>query len=248
MMVDVHCHLTDMVFQDKLDEIINEAKKIGVRVFVSSGLGLKDSLKVLEISDYKSIYPSIGIMPYELKDYVEVIELIEKNSDKIVAVGEVGLDYHISTTVDRRLQEKIFIEFINLAKRLNLPIVVHSRSAGRYALELLFKYNAEKVIMHAFDGSASYAVDGARKGYYFSIPPSIARSQQKQKLVKRLSLENILLESDAPALSPIPGEVNKPSNIKISVEWVSRLKNISTVKVEEITTENALEVLKIKLI
>ncbi|MEM2016568.1 MAG: TatD family hydrolase [Nitrososphaerota archaeon] len=248
MLVDVHCHLTDKVFQDKLDEIVSEAKKIGVRALVSSGLGLIDSLKVLEISDYRNIFPSIGVMPYELEGYEEVIELIEKNSDKIVAVGEVGLDYHIYTAVDRRLQEKVFIEFINLAERLDLPIIVHSRSAGRYALEILFKHNAEKVIMHAFDGSASHAIEGVRKGYYFSIPPSIVRSQQKQKLVKRLPIENLLLESDAPALSPVLGEVNKPSNIKISIEWISRLKNISTGKVEEVTTENALKILKINLI
>lgn len=247
-MIDVHCHLTDDVFQDKLDEIVDEAKKIGVKIIISSGLGIRDSLKVLEISDYKTIYPSIGIMPYEVEGYEEVIELVRKNSGKIVAVGEVGLDYHISTTVDRKLQEKVFGEFIELAEELNLPIIVHSRSAGRYALEILFKHNAEKVVMHAFDGSASYALEGAKNGYYFSIPPSIARSQQKQKLVRKLPLENLLLESDAPALSPIPGEVNKPSNIKISVEWISRLKNVSIDKVEEITTENALEIFKIQLI
>ncbi|MCL7401529.1 MAG: TatD family hydrolase [Thaumarchaeota archaeon] len=248
MMIDVHCHLTDNVFQDRLDEIINEAKKVGVQAFISSSLGFKDSIKLLELSDYKTIYPSIGLMPYQLEDYEEVVELIEKNSDKIIAIGEVGLDYHPSINVDKNIQEKIFAEFIELARRLNLPLIVHSRSAGKYALQILFKHNAERTIMHAFDGSASHAEEAVKKGYYFSIPPSIARSQQKQKIVKRIPLENLLLESDAPALSPVPGEINKPSNIRISAEWISKLKSLSIDKVEEKTTENAQLIFKIKII
>jgi len=247
-MIDVHCHLTDSVFQDRLSQIINEAKNVGVQAFISSSLGFKDSIKLLELSDYKTIYPSIGLMPYELEDYEKVVELIEKSSDKITAIGEVGLDYHPSINVDRNLQEKIFVEFIELARRLSLPLIVHSRSAGKYALQILFKHNAEKTIMHAFDGSTSHAEEAVKKGYYFSIPPSIARSQQKQKIVRRTPLENLLLESDAPALSPIPGEINKPSNIKISAEWIGRLKSISIDKVEEKTTENAQSIFKIKLV
>ncbi len=247
-MIDVHCHLTDNIFQDRLNQILDEAKNIGVHAFISSSLGVKDSIKLLELSDYKTIYPSIGLMPYKLEDYGEVIKLIEKNSNKIIAVGEVGLDYHPSTNVDKTLQEKVFVEFIELAKRLNLPLIIHSRSAGKYALQILFKYNAERIIMHAFDGSASQAEEGVKKGYYFSIPPSIARSQQKQKMVKRLPIENLLLESDAPALSPIPGEINKPSNIKISAEWISRLKSIPIDKVEEETTENAQSIFRIRIL
>ena len=248
MMIDVHCHLTDSVFQDRLIQIIKEAKNVGVQAFISSSLGFKDSIKLLELSDYKTIYPSIGLMPYELEDYEKMVELIEKNSDRITAIGEVGLDYHPSINVDKNLQEKIFIEFIELARRLSRPLIVHSRSAGKYALQILFKHNAERIIMHAFDGSASYAEEGVKKGYYFSIPPSIARSQQKQKIVKRVPIENLLLESDAPALSPIPGEINKPSNIKISAEWISRLKSIPIDKVEEETTRNAQSIFKIRII
>lgn len=247
MMIDVHCHLTDEAFQNNLDQIIAEAKEVGVRAFISSGLGFKDSLKVLEISDYHTIYPAIGIMPYDLRELELVIDLIEKNSDKIVAIGEVGLDYYASDETDRKVQEKALMEFIELARRLNLPLVIHSRSAGKYALQILIENRAEKVVMHAFDGSASHAEKGVEKGYFFSIPPSINRSQQKQKLVKRLPLDNLLLESDAPALAPNPNEVNKPSNIRISAEWISRLKSIPVSKVEEKTTENAIMIFNVKI-
>lgn len=244
--MDVHCHLTDKVFEGRLDEILEDARRAGIEVIVSSGLGFEDSVRVLEISDYMNIYPSLGLMPYNLEDVNKVIELIEENSNRIVAVGEVGLDFHPKLSVDKELQKKYFIEFIELSKRLDLPLIVHSRSAGKYALEILLNSKAERVIMHAYDGSASHIEEAVKKGYFFSIPPSIPRSPQKQNLVRRLPLENILIESDSPALSPIPGEVNKPSNAKISVSWISILKKLPIEKIEEITTENAFNILKLK--
>lgn len=247
MFVDVHCHLTDKILMTNLTEVIEDARRSGVAVIVTSGLGYEDCLKVLEISDYKMVFPSLGIMPYDLNGYESVFDLIEKNAKRIVAIGEVGLDFHINVKSDRELQRKVFKEFIELSISLDLPLIVHSRSAGKYALEMLVESGAKNVIMHAFDGSASHSLIGVERGYFFSIPPSIVRSIQKQKLVERVPLENILLESDAPALSPAPGSVNTPSNVKVSAEMVSKIKGISLEKVEEITTENAIRILRIKV-
>ncbi|MCS7126233.1 MAG: TatD family hydrolase [Aigarchaeota archaeon] len=246
MIVDVHCHLTDRVFEGRLEEVLEDARRAGVKILVTSGLGFEDSVKVLKISDYVTVYPSLGIMPYDIEGYRDVIDLIEENADKIVAIGEVGLDYHINVTVDRELQKKVFLEFIELSKSLDLPLIVHSRSAGKYALEMLLNNKAEKVIMHAFDGSSSHIEEPVKRGFFFSIPPSIARSNQKQKLVKKLPLENILIESDSPALSPTLGEVNTPSNARVSVMWISRLKEITIERVEEITSENAFKILRLR--
>lgn len=247
MFVDVHCHLTDEVIRANLAEVIEDAKKSGVVIIVTSGLGYEDCLKALEISDYKMIFPSLGIMPYDLDGYESVLDLIEKNAKKIVAVGEVGLDFHINVKSDRELQRKVFKEFIELSLRLDLPLIVHSRSAGKYALDILVECGAKNVIMHAFDGSASHSLIGIKKGYFFSIPPSVVRSAQKQKLVSKVPLENILLESDAPALSPAPGTVNTPSNVRVSAEMVSKIKGISLDKVEEVTTENAMRIFGISV-
>ena len=246
-MIDVHCHLTAREFEGKLDSLVKEAAEAGVEIMITSGLGYEDSLKALKISDNRRIYPSLGIAPYKLSGYEKVLQLIEKERSRIVGVGEIGLDYWRGDRSQRSLQQRVFEEFIDLAKSLDLPIIVHSRSAGRYALEILFRRKAERVVMHAFDGRVSYAVRAARRGFMFSIPPSVARSSQKQKLVKRLPLDSLLLESDAPVLAPERGQVNHPKNVRISAEWISRLKSLSFQKVVDRTTSNALEIFELRV-
>ncbi|MCF8884907.1 MAG: TatD family hydrolase [Nitrososphaerota archaeon] len=247
MMIDVHCHLTDDLLFTNLKDVLEEALESGVVALVTSGLGYEDCLKTLEISDNRRVYPSLGIMPYNLHGYDKVIELARKNRYRIVAIGEVGLDYSPWVDIEREFQKKVFVEFIELARELDLPLVTHSRSAGKYVLEILLENNVERVVMHAYDGSSSTVSRAVEKGYFFSIPPSIARSTQKQKLVRKIPLENLLLESDAPALSPNPGEVNKPSNIKISAEWISKLKSIPLDKVKETIMDNTLRIFEIKI-
>ena len=248
MLIDVHCHLTAPEFEGRGKEIIEKSVEAGVKAIVTSGLGYEDGLKALEISDYRIVYPSLGMSPYMLEGYEQVIDLIRMQSKRIVAIGEVGLDYwHAKDDEGRDRQKRVFREFIELSKELDLPLVIHSRSAGKYALEILFEMKAERVIMHAFDGAAKYAVRAVEKGYMFSIPPSIARSQQKRNLVKRIPLENLLLESDSPVLSPIAGQINYPWNIIVSAEWIGRIKGTSVEKVIEITGRNAVEILDLKL-
>jgi len=247
-MIDVHCHLTAREFAGRVDSVVREASEAGVKAIITSGLGYSDCLKALEISSrYEAVYPALGVPPYDLSGYERVMELIEKERGRIVAIGEVGLDFWRGGREDRDLQRRVFEGFIDLAKSLDLPMVVHSRSAGKYALEILFEKRIERVVMHAFDGKAAYAAKAAERGFMFSIPPSIARSPQKRKLVRRLPVDSLLLESDAPVLSPTPGELNHPKNVRVSAEWISRLKNIPFEKVIGRTTENALRVFNLRL-
>ncbi|HIQ29069.1 MAG TPA: TatD family deoxyribonuclease [Candidatus Caldiarchaeum subterraneum] len=244
-MIDVHCHLTEKPLVDDLDNVIKEAKNKGVKAIVTSGIGPEDCKHVLEIADNQYVFPSLGIEPYELDGYEEVIELIRKERNRVIMIGEVGLDYYAAPRDTWEIQRRVFIEFIELSKELDKPLVIHSRSAGRYAVDILIQNKAERVIMHAFDGKPSHAERGAQHGYLFSIPPSVARSEQKQKLVKRLPLENLLLESDAPVLAPERNMVNKPSNIKVSAEWIAKLKGIKLEAVIEETEQQAREILRI---
>ena len=248
MLIDVHCHLTAPEFEGKVGEIVEKSVKAGVKAMITSGLGYEDGLKALEISDYRIVYPSLGVSPYMLEGYEQVIDLINRESKRIVAIGEVGLDYwRVRDDEGRDRQRRVFREFIELSKSLDLPLIIHSRSAGRYALEILFEMKAERVIMHAFDGAAKHAVKAVEKGYMFSIPPSIARSQQKRNLVKRIPLENLLLESDSPVLSPVAGQVNYPWNILVSADWIGKIKGVPIEKVIEVTGRNAAEILDLRL-
>jgi TatD DNase family protein len=133
-----------------------------------------------------------------------------------------------------------------LAQELALPLNVHSRSAGHHTLDLLITCGANRVLMHAFDGKASYAVRAAEQhGYLFSIPPSVVRSSQKQKLVRLLPLEALVLESDSPVLGPEPGVRNEPANLMHAVRCIAALKGVSEDRVQEITTVNAKRLFRI---
>jgi TatD DNase family protein len=246
-MIDVHCHIEDEVFDKNREKIIENAKNAGVKAIITSGLGYNSAIKALSISDGKYIFLSIGLPPYDLSDFNKVIYFIEKNIDKIIAIGEVGLDYYLGRENTREEQLKCFKFFIKLAKDYDLPLIVHSRSAGKYAIETLINEKAEKVVLHAFDGKAKYALKGIEYGYYFSIPPSIVRSKQKQNLVKILPIDFLMLESDSPVLGPIANEINEPKNIIFSVNKIAEIKNLPIKKVIEITTNNAKKVFNINI-
>ncbi len=246
-MIDVHCHLTEGVLYSKLEKVLADARNAAVKGLITSGTSYEDDCRVLEISDNRYVYASLGLMPYYNEDPERVIALAERNRDKIVAVGEVGLDYYLGASETRQRQQDVFRRFIEASREMDLPLVIHSRSAGKYALDLLISMGAERVVMHAFDGSAGTAERGAAKGYFFSIPPSVVRSEQKQKLVRRLSLENLLLESDAPALGPESGVVNYPCNLVISAEHVARLKGVGLERVVETTSRSAAELFRLQI-
>ena len=152
---------------------------------------------------------------------------IRRQPGRFVAIGEVGLDYwKVQGEADREVQRTIFCRFIELALEVDLPLNIHSRSAGRATIELLVERGARRVQLHAFDGRAAKALAGIEAGYFFSVPPSIVRSRQKQKLVRRLPLENLLIETDSPVLGPQPTDRNEPANARISLEQIAELKGV----------------------
>ena len=151
----------------------------------------------------------------------------------------MGLDYWAVTEADlKEVQKEIFKQFIALSRELKLPLNVHSRSAGRHAIGLLLENNAEQVQMHAFDGKAGAALPGVEAGYFFSIPPSIIRSRQKQKLVKQLPLSCLLVETDSPVLGPDPSHRNEPANLSIAVNAIAEIKGIAPEQVVDAVREN----------
>ncbi len=250
-MIDVHCHIDAKEFDSNRDEIISNAVKVGVTKIVSSALNI-DSLEktFLIMEKYPSLIFCTASLDYTILDLDKVNEFmmeIRRRINKIIGIGEVGLDYFIFIKEEeKKKQETIFKNWISFSNELNMPIVVHSRSAGKYAIKILTEEGAKRVIMHAFDGSVGYAIEGVKKGFYFSIPPSIVRSEQKQKMAKHLPLDKILLESDAPVLGPTKDIINTPSNIVISAAKIAEIKKIPINEVINATTKNAQEIFNFK--
>jgi TatD DNase family protein len=167
--------------------------------------------------------------------------LIRDRREELVAIGEVGLDHWQVKQEDRReIQREILTRFVRLSEELDLPLNVHSRSAGRHVVALLLDRNARRVQLHAFDGKPATALPAVEAGYFFSIPPSVVRSRQKQKLVRRLPLSCLLLETDSPVLSAVPGERNEPARLRIALQAIAELKGLAEEEVAESVTANTL--------
>ncbi|XP_053239196.1 putative deoxyribonuclease TATDN3 isoform X3 [Podarcis raffonei] len=253
--VDCHCHLAAPEFRGDIESVLEEAKKCKVLALVVVAEYREDFEKIIQLSErYPGfVFPCLGIHPVQssptgndrsvtLKDLDEALPLIELYKDRLLAIGEVGLDFtprFASTDEQKEGQRQVLIKQIQLAKQLDLPLNVHSRSAGRPTINLLKEQGAERVLLHAFDGKPSVAMEGVKAGYFFSIPPSIIRSEQKQKLVKQLPLENICLETDSPALGPEKQVRNEPKNVFIAAEYIAKIKGILVEEVIGITTQNA---------
>lgn len=243
--VDVHAHMCTSAFDGDRGEVLARAAAAGVVEIVAVGEDMADARRNLELAgSHPMLLPAAGLYPtvLDMEQAEEMVGFIRENKDRLVAIGEVGLDYWIvKEESEKALQRDIFGMFVDLSLELDLPLNVHARSAGRHAVAFLLERGARKVLMHAFDGKASAALPAVEAGYFFSIPSSVVRSRQKQKLVKRLPLSCMLLETDSPVLGPTPDKRNEPANIVIAAETISEIKEIHVDEVIETTYENTLK-------
>jgi TatD DNase family protein len=242
-LMDSHAHMADEAFKEDLAEVLSRAKGAGVFSILSVSEKLSDAERTLELSEqYPMLLPAAGLAPshLNLREAEVLLDFIRRERGRLRAIGEVGLDYWVAKTEgERALQGEIFKGFIDLAVEVDLPLNVHSRAAGVRVIELLLRLGASRVQLHAFDGKAKNALPGVEAGFFFSIPPSIVRSPQKQKLVKSLPLEVLLVESDSPVLGPTGGERNEPANVLIAIDAIARIKGVSKEVVIEAISENA---------
>ena len=242
--VDTHCHLDQEEFDDDRDAVIEKAAQLGVHV-ICSAITQDTWQKCFTISNsYETVYASIGLDPL-LTDYAPAgREFILSNASELVSIGEVGLDHFRERNhAQRDSQESVFKDFISISNELKIPIQVHSRSAGKSALQVLEENDAAAVHMHAFDGRSSYARNASHDlGYYFSIPTSVVRSPQKKKLVKAIAIERLLLETDSPVLGPDKGQRNEPANIGIALSEVATILHREEEELREIILDNTLRI------
>lgn len=241
-LVDTHAHLCAPEFAQDLSAVLARAQAAGVAAVVAVGETLADAARTLALSErYGMIRPAAGLYPtlLDLGEADAMRGFIRRNRQRLAAVGEVGLDHWaVKEEGDRERQRVIFEAFIDLARELDLPLNVHSRSAGRQAIGLLLERGAARVQLHAFDGRASTAQPAVDAGYFFSIPPSVVRSRQKQKLVRQLPLACLLVETDSPVLGPEPGVRNEPSTLARAVQAIAAIKSLAVSAVADAVAAN----------
>ena len=248
MLVDTHCHISSDM---DIDEIITDCKNKNVGTLILGGCARKDNMDNISIaSRYNNIYATVGFHPdtcNEIKssDLVELEKLL--SDDEVIAIGEIGLDYHYGKE-DIALQKKLFNEQLKLADRYNMPVVIHTRDAVNDTIEMLKNYNLKGVI-HCFSGSYETACKYIDMGYKLGIGGVITfKNSNLKDVVKKVGLENIVLETDSPYLSPIRGEKNTPSNVSIVANFIAELFNISLEEVINITNKNVKSIFNINCI
>lgn len=243
-MIDTHCHIYSEYYDD-ISKIIDEISKDGIEKVIVNGCDMKSNLEVLElVKKYDIVYGALGFHPTELENFNdECISWLDKhiNDDKIVAIGEIGLDYHYDDT-DKIMQQNAFKKQLDIAKKYNKPVIVHSRDAIKDTYDMLSNYEIKGSI-HCYSGSLEMAREFIKLGYYIGIGGVCTYKNSKNiiNVLENVPLSYILLETDSPYLSPEGkrGEVNSPANIPIIVNKISEVKNTSNEEVIRITTDNA---------
>jgi len=243
ILVDVHCHLDHPAFKD-LDAVIDRAKKTGLKSIVTAGVDADSNRRVLEISKrYDIVKASLGIYPisvlqkekeiYNLPhagfDADQEIEFIRKNKDNLVFIGEIGMDFAL---VKDSSQQELFLKMIELAESIKKPIIVHSRKAEKEVIDVIESSKIKKVIMHCFSGNLSLVKKIEDNGWFISIPPNIVRSSHFQEIVKKVNINQLLTETDAPFLAPEKDGRNEPSNVLFAVKKIAELKGMDALEVQ----------------
>lgn len=235
MFIDVHCHF-DLL--ENKDDAIKKAIQKRVNLIITNGTNPKTNRLQLELSKkFLVIKPALGLYPIDALKLTEAqideeLEFIKKNKDKIVALGEVGLDFKEDTDNHER-QKEIFRKIIRLAKKIDKPVIVHSRKAELACIELLEEEKATKVVMHCFSGKLSLARRCAENGWCLSIPANVVYSEHFQTVIKQLPIENLLCETDSPYLHPKKEWPNDSSNVLESYKKIAEIKKITLKEVEE---------------
>lgn len=244
-LVDVHCHLDHERFRGDVEQVVERARQAGVKAIITSGVNLATNRIVLGLAGkFDIVHASLGLYPIdalaselnrgeadgfardiEKTNVDEVLGFIEKNRDNCVAIGECGLDYHWVKDKQKEMKD-VFQKVISLAEKIKKPLVIHSRKAELDCIEMLESSKVKKVMMHCFQGSRKLIERAAGNGWSFSIPANINRLQHFQMLAGMVNLSQIFTETDAPYLSPVPGQRNEPAFVAGTVKKIAEIKGM----------------------
>lgn len=256
MLFDTHAHLNDDAFKEDLEETILRAKENGVKLINLVGFDDKSIKRALEISEqYDDIYLTVGWHPVEAIDFnqekYDMIKEIALNNPKVIAIGEIGLDYHWDKS-PKDVQKEVFKKQIQLAKEVNKPIVIHCRDAMGDVLEILKEENAKEVggIMHCFTGSVESMKLALKENFYISLggPVTYKNAKHPKEVAKECPIDRLLIETDCPYLPPVPyrGERNEVGYVKYVAQEIADLRETNYENIAQATYENACRLFKIE--
>lgn len=245
ILFDSHCHLPDRGYSYNLKEVINRARDAGVKYLLTAGLNRADSKNSLKIChEYELIYCSVGVHPHDADKFSESDLTEFKNlskDNKVRAIGETGLDFYRNYSKAEN-QERAFRAQIDLAKELNLPMVIHIRDAYPQAMKILKEKGYFKGVLHCYSGDEAFAQEAIRLDFYISISGSVTYNNNKLiSVIKRLPLDRLMIETDAPYLAPVPnrGKRNESAFMRYTLQAICHILNKDFASLAQITTDNA---------
>ena len=245
-LIDTHAHLDFEKLQENIDEILENAKAVGVEKIIIPGVTLEDTPKIIDlIEKYDNLFGAVAVHPSEAKGWQEEYYPILKEyaqHDRIVAIGETGLDYYHDDSF-KETQQHVFRRHLELAEELNIPVIIHDREAHADVLSILKEFPEVKGVMHCFSGSVEFAMDCVKIGYYIALggPVTFKNAVKPKEVAKQVPIEKLVLETDSPFLTPHPfrGKDNDPSKIILVAETIAEIKNLTVEEVANNTSQNA---------
>ena len=242
--IDTHCHIYYDKYQDDINDVINKANDNNIKYMICVGVDLESSEKSITLSNqYESIFATVGYHPHEAKltvdNYLDKMAKLLKHP-KVVAVGEIGLDYYYEHS-NKKTQIKVFREQLELAKDLDMPVVIHNRESDEDLYDNIKESKINKGVIHCYSSDIQYANKLFDLGLLVSFTGIVTFSKSLQKVVKEIPIEKMMIETDSPYLTPIPfrGKRNEPHMVSLIAEKIAEIKNMPIEKVAEITTETA---------
>ena len=245
MLIDTHCHLFFDELKEDLSNVLKRAADLGVTKFICVGTNIEDSKESYNLAlDYENIFSTAGVHPHDTEEvaenYIDELYKLLKNK-KVVAVGEIGLDYFKELS-DISVQKKIFAEQLELAQKINKPIVFHNRDSDDDIINTLSEFPNVYGVAHCFSSTYDVAKKLIDMGFYISFSGNLTfKNSHLPDVAKRLPIDRLLVETDSPFLSPVPhrGKTNEPGRARFVADLLARLHNLSINEVAQITTTNA---------
>ena len=251
-MIDTHSHINFDDYKENFDSFLKDIKNNGTDYVIIPGVEPSTFDEIISICEkHDMLYAAIGVHPSEAKTYTQETEkkIYEKiKNKKVVAIGEIGLDYYWEQET-KELQKEVFRKQLKIAEELQIPVLIHDREAHEDTFNILQEYNLKDVVFHCFSGNSDFAQKCIEKGYYIAIGGVVTFKNAKdlKEVAKITPLDKLLLETDAPYLAPVPyrGKLNTPAYLKYIAQEIANIKDIDVEEVKTNTTQNAKRIFNI---